>query len=259
MKNTLISSANTAAASIIDEINTHLDSPADSNFHLEADRMSLFHEPVHTVAARHRATLDRYVFIGPETANNPIKLGIFGGLAASNDITGRAISLFLDDLQKNPDLARGLHLYAYPQSLGSSSASEIFTDLWQESEEAEPYLIERELGVVAFDGVITLLRRHQLGGFLAYLYGAGGTLQDPLVQTIYDRLQDNVSLAEGHDRSAPQRLSVTTGGYLKPRPFELTFQVPFHFEESVAVNVLRLALHSAVAEYLSHVSHANHI
>jgi hypothetical protein len=228
---------------------------------LAQDKTYLFHEPVATVARRKRVVLDRFVFAGPETSSEPVRLAFFGSLLPEDPYSLLALAEFVEDLYASPDLATGTHLYLYPATHAADGdlRRPLHEDLWRDSEEAEPYLVERELGVIGFHGVVSLLVQKKLSGFHAQIFGPAGSLYRPLVEKTAERVNHLLPLAASGDWLAAQRLSLLSGSGLKPSPFEVALKVPFEVTASLAINGLRLALHSILSEYRAAISHANHI
>ncbi|MDR1191420.1 MAG: hypothetical protein LBK60_07135 [Verrucomicrobiales bacterium] len=227
---------------------------------LEASPISAAHD------AR-RVQIERYVFIGPESTHHPFRLAFFGGLRGDDRFSARAFAEFARDLIDAPELATGFHLYFYPVTAPSQygdgpvavGGGNLFADLWRDSPLPEPYLVERELAVVQFHGVIALLGLDHLGGLAVQLHGSWSSLQEALVQPVLADAAQCHALAPVGDWVATRRQSLTSGGVLRPKPFELSVKIPLTTPAREQARTLRVTLHSILRHYRAVIAESQHL
>ncbi|MDR1145351.1 MAG: hypothetical protein LBK71_04365 [Verrucomicrobiales bacterium] len=226
------------------------------------------YSPVSTVQDGRRVQLERYVFIGPESTHQPFRLAVFGALRGDDRFSPYAIAEFIRDLINQPGLATGFHLYFYPVAHPSqyadpaatvSAGRDLFVDLWQDSPRPEPYLIERELAVVQFHGVIALFALKGLGGLSVQLHGSWSSLRESLVLPVLADAAEFHPIARPGDWVASRRLSLTAGGGLQPKPFELSVKIPQATPAREQILAQRVTLHSILRHYRAVVAESQHL
>jgi hypothetical protein len=117
------------------------------------------------------------------------------------------------------------------------------------------YLVERELFVVQFQGLIVIHTTDEIEGLQAAVYGAN--LHDVLVSPILSSVRSLIPTTEEPDLDAS--LPLTADADLKQRPFELTLRVPSSGWQPLYSIGLRIALHTVLDHYRSHLEQANNI
>jgi hypothetical protein len=221
--------------------------------------------PISTVQDGKRVQIERYVFVGPESTHHPFRLAVFGGLRGDDRFSPYAVAEFIRDLVEQPELATGFHLYFYPVSNPAQYASheavgrDIFVDLWKDSPRSEPYLIERELAVVQFHGIIALFALRSLSGLSVQLHGSWSSLQESLVQPVLEDAARVHVIAQAGDWVASRRLSLTSGGDLKPKPFELSVKIPLDEPAREQILAQRVTLHSILKNYRALIAESQHL
>jgi hypothetical protein len=233
-----------------------------------AQGAGLYHSAIQTAAKGGPKRIDRFIHIGRESDRNPVRLGIFAGLRGTDRHSPEAVTNFLLDLESDEVASTGTHLYAYPvtnhhgyvtESSGLSNGRDLYLDIWQESDDAVPYLIERELSVVQFHGIIVLLGVKNLSGISVQIHGAGATLFDSVIQPAVKAATRYAPPAESGDWAASQHLSLTSGGELRPRPFEVVIKVPLELSPLDQIEAWRTALHGILLSYRAYISEAQNI
>jgi hypothetical protein len=117
------------------------------------------------------------------------------------------------------------------------------------------YLIERELFVVQFQGLIVLHISDEIEGLQAIVYGAN--LHDTLVSPILSSVR---SLLPTNEHSVLKSFwSLTARRQAEAKTIELTLCIPASGWQSLYAIGLRLALHTAVDRYRSYLAEANNI
>ena len=108
----------------------------------------------------------RYVFVGDQPGESEIRLGIFAGLRGDDDAGPKAIADFIDDLVAFPSLGSAFRIYSYPMLNPGSFETEApfrpagrrnrFNEIGHKVKSPEASLIERELFVLQFQGLIVI-------------------------------------------------------------------------------------------------------
>jgi murein peptide amidase A len=179
--------------------------------------------------------IPRFTFIGPTGGGDTIRLGVFAAIHGDEPEGTEAIIEFLERLEENPRLARGYHLYVYPvcnptgflaQTRTNSSGEDLSKHFWRGSSQPEIYYLERELGVLRFQGVISLQVKNDSDAFVLRANSEilNQEVIHPAIQATQRRVTAEVSKAE-RDTDSPENFLVA-GSELSPAPFELQFGIP---------------------------------
>ena len=168
---------------------------------------------------------------------------------------------------KEPERARGYQIYVYPVSnptgvedgtRHSRSGVDLNREFWKGSKEPEVYYLERELGILLFQGVVALHADNTTPGVYAYVRGA--TLTDALARPAIAAAEAFLPRAAGsvidgfnakdaliHDQCYDGVLS--NPAELHPAPFELIFETPQESPFELQVQAAVAALDSLLVEY----------
>jgi len=231
---------------------------------LSLAREHLYRTPISTPAHNNLPQIPRYVFVGDQPGESEIQLGVFAGLSGNDAAGPKAIADFIDDLVTFPSLGSAVRIYAYPivnpggfetETPFKQAGRSLINEIGRKEKSPEAYLIERELFVVQFHGVIVIHAADEIEGLQAAVYGAD--LHDALVSPILSCLRSLFPTCEHSVLDASW--SLTAGAGLKQRPFELTLRIPSSGWQSLYSIGLRIALHSAVDHYRSYLAQANNI
>jgi len=206
--------------------------------------------------------IPRFVFVGPGPTDEPVRIGIFAGIHGDEPETAHAAVEFVRRLLKEPERARGYQIYIYPvcnpAGIGdgtrhSRSGVDLNREFWKGSKEPEVYYLERELGVLLFQGVISLHADDTTPGVYAYVRGASATLTEALARPAIEAAEAFLPRATGeiidgfpakdaliHHHCFDGVLS--NPAELNPAPFELIFETPqdkpFHLQVEAAIAAL---------------------
>jgi len=231
---------------------------------LSQTREHLYSTPISTAAHHKLSQIPRYVFVGDQPGESQIRLGIFAGLRGDDNAGPKAIAAFIDDLVVFPYLGRAFRIYAYPivnpvsfetETPFTQSGCNLINEIGRKVKSPEAYLIERELFVVQFQGLIVIHTAEEIEGLQAGVYGAN--LHDTLVSPILSSLRSFFPTAEHSVVDSSWSLTADAG--LKQRPFELTLRIPSSGWQTLYSIGLRIALHTAVDRYRSYLAQANNI
>lgn len=211
--------------------------------------------------------LPRFCFQGPGPMDEPVRIGVFAAIHGDEPETAHAALEFLQRLLKEPERARGYQIYVYPvcnptgveaHTRHSHADKDLNREFWKGSREPEVYYLERELGVLLFQGVIALHADDTTSGVYAYVRGA--TLTDALARPAIEAAEAFLPrAAEGiidgfrakdaliHEQCFDGVLS--NPAELKPAPFELIFETPQEEPFELQVQAAVAALDRILVEY----------
>lgn len=210
--------------------------------------------------------LARYVFLGPQAGDEPVKIALFAGIRGDDTAGTKALVEFLLRLNLEPERARGYQIFVYPVcnptgfedgTAATRRGRDLAGELWNGSSEPEAYYIERELGVLQFHGVVNL-RSHADGGSIR-AHVASPTLESALVRPALRAANRFLPRDENHgDDQVIPATTVVRNNYewglvnpaeLDPAPFELTFETPGKAPPELQSKAAVAALNRIVAEY----------
>lgn len=222
-------------------------------------------------------TLPRFAFHGPGAEEDPVKIGIFAAIHGDEQETAIAAIEFLERLHADPRRAHGYQLYVYPVcnpsgvedgTRFSRSGVDLNREFWRGSAEPEVYYLERELGVLSFQGVVALHADDTTHGVYAYVRGA--TLTEALArpaleaaerflprakETIIDSFPAKDALIHQHCFEGV----LSNPAELHPAPFEIIFETPQKFPFDLQVEAAVAALDRILEEYRPFLSIAQNL
>jgi hypothetical protein len=204
-------------------------------------------------------SLEQYLFVGPRGGGDYFRVGIFAGVHGDEEAGVYAAIRFLDELAKNPSLARGYEIYIYPVcnptgfedgTRYSRSGRDLNREFWTGSRDPEVQLLERQIRTLQFDGMISLHADCDSCGLYAFALGAQVThhVVEPALQAAEkilprncDATIDNFTARNGLIRKGyPGMLCAAPEA--RPRPFEIVFETPqlADLDKQVEANVVFL-------------------
>ncbi len=212
-------------------------------------------------------TLPRFVFLGPGADEDPVRVAIFAGIHGDEPETALAAIEFLRRLVAEPERARGYQIFVYPAcnptgledgTRHSRTGLDLNREFWNGSREPEVYYLERELGVLAFQGVISLHADDTTHGVYAFVRGA--TLTEALARPAIEAAEAFLPRAEGDliDNFPAKDGLIAHHCYegvlsnpaeLHPAPFEIIFETPQQAPRDLQVEAAIAALNRILEEY----------
>ncbi len=187
--------------------------------------------------------IPRFIFMGPAGGGDTIRLGIFAGFHGDEPDDAAALVEFLQELEREPQLARGYHIYVYPicnptgftaQTRNNLSGKDLTGQFWRGSSRPEIYYLEREMGVLRFQGVISLQTDDEANGFTGNTGSAvlNRALVEPAIQVadkFCSQAASRITSETGTLLTRSRNLSpnfLTATDELDPAPFELQIKIP---------------------------------
>ena len=231
---------------------------------LSQPRVHLYSSPISGSPPYRLPQIPRYIFVGDQPGESEIRLGIFAGLRGDDDVGTKAIVEFIDDLVGTPSLGSAFRIYAYPTVNPSSDTTgtprkqtdgNALNEAGRKAKSPEAYLIEREIFVVQFHGLVVIHAIDEPEGLQVAVYGAN--LHEALVSPILSSLRPLFPAAEFPVLNSS--FFFTADAVPKQRPFELALRIPRSGWRGLYSIGLRIALHTAVEQYRSYLAQANNI
>jgi hypothetical protein len=211
-------------------------------------------------------TLPRVLFTGPKGGGDPIRLGLFAGVHGDELAGVHALIELLKLLEMNPELATGYYLFVYPvcnptgvedNTRLSRRGRDLNREFWKGSTEPEVRLLQSELTVHSFHGIISLHTDSTSHGLYGFANGATYTrhLLEPALASAEQLLPRNQNpqidgfrarngiIREGYEGrlSAPPKV--------RPRPFEIVLEMPQSAPQYLQEKALIAAVMTLLAEY----------
>lgn len=215
-----------------------------------------------TSGIRHHS-LERFVFMGPRGGGDTIRLGIFAALRGDEPEGAEAAVEFLRQLEAQPELATGYHLFVYPicnptgYEIGvphSAGGRDLTAEFWRASNEPEIVFLERDLETAQFQGVIALRSARRVSGLRALTPSAilDQSLLDPARRAAEPFLPAGLDLSVEKLPSlgAACFRGVLSKSYeLDPTPFEILLETPAFAPRAAQVCANVAALESILDSY----------
>jgi hypothetical protein len=217
--------------------------------------------------------LERRRFLGPAAAHDPIRIGLFGGVHGDEPAGAAAIPAFLAALAREPARATGYEIWAYPVANPTGCergtrenfrGKDLNREFWRGSAEPEVRILERELELGRFDGLITLHADDSCEGH--YGYSHGRSMEDALLrpallaaERILPRDQratiDGFAAREGVIHDCFSGILAPPPGQ-RPQPFNLIFETPAKAPLATQVAAHVAALDAVLATYRGLIAYA---
>jgi len=201
----------------------------------------------------------QFLFVGPRSGGDYYRVGIFAGIHGDEVAGIHGALRFLQLLAAKPELVRGYEVYVYPLcnpsgyedgTRASRSGHDLNREFWSGSREPEVQLLEQQIRVLRFDGLIGLHADGDSPGLYAFALGAQVTehVVEPALRAAetvlprnLDAVIDNFTARNGLIRKGYPGM-LCAAPETSPQPFEIVFETPHHadLEKQVEANVLFL-------------------
>ncbi len=223
-----------------------------------------------------RYEIPRLQISGPKAGHDQIRLGLFAGIHGDEPAGCAALVEFAAALAADPKRAAGYELILFPVinptgyergTRENHAGLDLNRQFWCESTAAEIHLLEEELRVQRFDGIITLHADDTCEGLYGYAHGR--TLEEALLRPALESASrflplDGRAMIDGfvareglihecfeHVLSAPPEQ--------RPRPFDLIFETPAHAPFGLQVSAAVAALDTIISTYPGFIAYAQDI
>lgn len=221
-------------------------------------------------------SIPRFVFHGPHTDIEPLKIGIFAGIHGDEPEGSAALVEFLEELVRDSNLARGYQIFAYPvcnptgyeaNTRVSRRGKDLNREFWKSSEEPEVFFLEHELWEHSFDGIISLHGDDTSGGLYGFVRGPDMSeelLKPALLAAEKILPRNRATMIDGFgarngiiEKGYRGILSAPPGS--DKTPFEIVFETPTQAPMRLQIEAVHLALRSILEEHRLLISVAQNI
>jgi hypothetical protein len=224
-----------------------------------------------------RYWMPRLVFRGANESGEPyIRLAIFAGIHGDEPAGVEALVDFLNVLEANPFLFRAYRIHIYPLcnptgfedgTRNSRSGKDLNREFWRGSLEPEVAILERELLLNKFDGVIALHSDDTSDGVYGFVRGHTLTrhLLEPALAAAEAALPVNHSATIDGFRAVNGIIHSCYDGILStppgqsPSPFEIILESPGRAAVELQRAALVLSLTEVLRQYRRLFSYAANI
>ncbi len=222
-----------------------------------------------------RYWLPRLVFRGAaETGEPQIRVAIFAGIHGDEPAGVEALVEFLQTLEENPFLFRAYRLHIYPLCNPTGyedntrhcrgSRKDLNREFWSGSPEPEVKIIERELLLNKFHGIISLHSDDTSDGLYGFVRGAVLTkhLLEPALASAEAALPVNQAAIIDGFHAVNGIISSGYDGILTappaqiPAPFEVILESPHAAPQHLQRKAFVLALTEILRQYRRMISYA---
>ena len=220
-----------------------------------------------------RYELPRYLFVGPNGGDTPIRVGIFAAIHGDEPEGAHAIIQFIKLLETKPELAAGYYLSFYPVcnptgfedgTRFSRGVRDLNREFWKNSPEPEVRLLQAELVSRSFQGIISLHTDDSSAGFYGFAHGA--TLTKHLIEPALAAAErflprnelpviDGFSARRGIIRDSYEGI-LSAPPKVRPRPFEIILETPASPPEYLKATAFAAALQTILTEYRKFIAYA---
>jgi protein MpaA len=227
----------------------------------------------HFEVAGREYLLPPYLYVGPRSGGEPIRIGLFAGIHGDEPEGTYALLNFVQLLEKQPDIAKGYCLFLYPvcnpsgfesRTRNSISGRDLNREFWSGTQEPEVRMLQSEILLHALDGLVSLHSDDTSNGFYGFARGATLTrhLLKPALEAAAAVLPVNsAEVIDGfHARDGiirkgyPGMLSAPPG--VRPRPFEILLEAPAQAPTYLKEEALLAALRSILVTYREFIAYA---
>jgi murein peptide amidase A len=235
---------------------------------------NLFAKPLGPLSLNGRSiTLPRYIFQGSPRGEEAIRLGLFAAIHGDEPEGTYALIELLQVLSQHPELAAGYCLFLYPvcnptgfeaNTRFTQSGQDLNREFWGENPLAEISLLQSELIMHAFHGLVSLHSDNDSNGLYGFARGATMThyLLEPALSAAEKILPRNIApVIDGFEAKQGIIHSCYKGvlsspKQLRPRPFEIVFETPQKASQLHQTQAAVVALLTILSEYRKFIAYA---
>ncbi len=217
--------------------------------------------------------LIRFQFKGPRAEHDPLRIGLFAALHGDEPAGAHALVTWFSELVDEPSRATGYDLTIYPvcnptgfadNTRHNHAGLDLNREFWRHSAQAEVAILERELTVGKFDGIITLHSDDTSDGLYGYAHGRllNEALLKPALRASERVLPRNrAAMIDGFPASEGLIHRCFEGVLAaphqqRPQPFDLIFETPALAPIELQIDATLVALETLLDEYRVFLAHS---
>jgi murein peptide amidase A len=240
---------------------------------LAQDSERLFYAPLAAVDLGGRDyALPRFLFVGPGRGGAFLRLGIFAGVHGDETAGCLATMAFLEELERQPELAHGYEIFVYPVcnpggyedgTRFNRRGTDLNREFWKNSWHPEVRMLEDQLRGLNFHGLIALHADDESSGLYGFVRGAALT-RDVLAPALAaaeeflprntDAVIDGFQAANGIIREGYSGI-LSAPPEMRPQPFEIVFETPQLADEELQVRAHVAAMKAVLRTYRTFISY----
>ena len=209
------------------------------------------------------------IFMGPKGGGETMRIDLFAAIHGDEPEGTEVLAALLTELEYIPGEARGFHLYTYPVCNPSgfvagtrcnAAGQDLATHFWRGSDQPEVYYLEREIGVHAFQGVLSLHSHDEPR--LRFSFGGphDSALRAALAPAAIQAAQKHLPIAPPEAGVYGREFYSANAGFLtrtdeiKPKPFEINLWIPRHAPKSQQIAGVSSALKAILDAYRAFIA-----
>lgn len=227
------------------------------------------------IAGERGYEIHRFTLRGARDGNTTVRLGLFATIHGDEPQGARALLELARLSRRDPGLFRGYELQLYPLcnptgyedgTRHSRRGEDLNRHFWRGSAEPEVALLENEIVMQRFHGIVALHADDTSNGLYGFVRGAtiSRELLEPALQAASRHLPVNLDpvidgfraqggiIQEGYE-------GILSAGSIKPRPFEIVFETPAHAPLETQAAASTAAVATILQRYRGMLSLANDI
>lgn len=217
--------------------------------------------------------LSRFHFRGPRAEHDPLRIGLFAALHGDEPAGAHALVTWFTELVAEPARVTGYDLTIFPvcnptgfadNTRHNHAGFDLNREFWRHSTQPEVAILERELTVGKFDGIITLHSDDTSHGLYGYAHGRllNEALLKPALRASERVLPRNrAAMIDGFEASEGL-IHRCFDGVLsaphqqRPQPFDLIFETPALAPLELQVDATIVAIETLLDEYRVFLAHS---
>ncbi len=206
----------------------------------------------------------------------PVRVGLFAGLHGDEPAGCTALVRLLEEIVREPDLVAGYQLAIYPVcnptgledgTRHNRAGLDLNREFWRDSDEPEVRILERELQLRRFEGIITLHADDTCDGLYGYAHGCtiNEALLKPALRASERVLPRDCRLSIDGFAASEGIIGECFQGVLAappdqhPRPFDLIFETPARAPLALQEAAAVVALRSILDEYRGFIAQGENL
>ncbi len=215
----------------------------------------------------------RFRFQGPHAEHDPLRIGLFAALHGDEPAGAEALVTWLAELAAEPWRVTGYDLTIYPvcnptgfddNTRHNRAGLDLNRQFWRNSDQPEITILERELTIGNFDGIITLHSDDTSEGLYGYAHGRllNEALLKPALRASERVLPRNRAAMIDGFKASEGLIHHCFEGVLsaphqqRPQPFDLIFETPALAPIELQIDATIVALETLLDEYRVFLAHS---
>ncbi len=214
--------------------------------------------------------LHRFTLRGESDGNTTVRLGLFATIHGDEPQGAGALLALAKLTRRRPELFRGYELQMYPLcnptgyedgTRHSRRGEDLNRHFWRGSSEPEVAILEQEIRMQCYHGIVSLHADDTSGGLYGFVRGStiSRELLAPALASAARHLPlNNAKIIDGfraHNGIIDEGYDgILSAGEIEPRPFEIVFETPALAPVEFQVLAAAAALESIIARYRAMLS-----